>query len=309
MSVLVTGASGFLGVPTLAALVGRGEEVHAISTSSRPPEVAGVQWHRADLGDALATERLLDRLGAEQLVHLAWYVEPGRFWDSPENLVWVERSLHLLREFVRCGGRRAVLVGTCAEYDWAHAGEPLTEQRSPIAPATLYGAAKDALRRVAEAYGEVEDVEIAWGRLFFLYGPREAPGRLVSSVIRSLIAGEPVETTLGTQRRDFLHVADAARALAALLHSSATGPVNIASGESTPVADVVDLIAATVGQHELVRRGALPERAGEPPALLADVTRLRDEVGFRPEMGLADGITETVSWWRAVGGEQAPVRR
>ena len=279
--VLVTGAGGFVGVPTVAALVHRGEEVHALSTRQAPPPLPGVQWHRADLGDAEAVERLLSDLRPERLVHLAWYVEHGLFWEAPENEMWVERSMGLLRAFTAAGGRRAVLLGTCAEYDWACAGEPLHETRSPLAPSTLYGTAKDALRRAAGAYAQDEGVELAWGRLFFLYGPREAPGRLVSSVIRALLAGDHVPTTSGVQRRDFMHVEDVGRALAALLASSAEGPVNIASGRDVAVSEILDLIAAAVGRPELVQQGALPDREGEPPLLVADVARLREEVGFR----------------------------
>jgi nucleoside-diphosphate-sugar epimerase len=195
------------------------------------------------------------------------------------------------------------MLGTCAEYDWSQADGPLHETTSAIAPSTLYGVAKDALRRVCCAYSQKESFELAWGRLFFLYGPREAPGRLVPSVIRSLLAGEEVRTTRGTQRRDFLHVDDLARAIVALLHSPVLGPVNIASGQSTAVADVVEQIAIAVGRPELVRLGALPERPDEPPLLLADTGRLRDEVGFRTQISLADGIAETVEWWRRAGSD------
>jgi nucleoside-diphosphate-sugar epimerase len=276
-----------------------GREVHALSTRSDPPEVPGVSWHRVDLSDATATQALLRELRPESLVHLAWYVEHGRFWDAPENVVWVEYSLRLLRAFAANGGRRAVLLGTCAEYDWSTADGPLNEARSPIAPANLYGTAKDALRRVGAAYAEREGFELAWGRLFFLYGPREAPGRLVPSVIRSLLAGEPIDTTSGTQRRDFLHVDDVGRAIAALLGSPAVGAVNIASGTAVALADLLDLIAATVGVEGLVRRGAVPDRPNEPALLLADTARLYTEIGFRPQVDLAQGIADTVEWWRS----------
>jgi nucleoside-diphosphate-sugar epimerase len=297
--VLVTGGSGFIGLPTLAALVRHGEEVHAVSSRPTPPEVPGVHWHQADLGDERATDRLVSDLSPERLVHLAWYVEHGRFWEAPENLVWVERSIRLVRAFARCGGRRAVMLGTCAEYDWSTADGPLHETASPIRPTTLYGVAKDALRRICCVYAELEHFGFAWGRLFFLYGPREAPGRLVSSVIRSLLAGEDIQTTAGAQRRDFLHVDDVAQAIVELLDSGAIGPVNIASGTSASVAEVIDRIALVIGRPELVQRGALPTCVGEPPVLVADVSRLRDEVGFRPHVDLPDGIAHTVAWWRA----------
>jgi nucleoside-diphosphate-sugar epimerase len=296
--VLVTGGSGFVGLPVLRDLARADIEVHALSTRASPPQVHGVRWHPIDLADEHAVEALVCELRPQRLVHLAWYVEHGRFWEASENLLWVERSLRLVRAFARAGGQRAVMLGTCAEYDWSDARAPLEEARSPIAPATLYGVAKDSLRRLVAAYAEREGFELAWARLFFLYGPREAPGRLVSSVIRALLAGEPAPTTSGTQIRDFMHVHDVARAVVALLDSNVVGPVNVASGNPTPLADIVELIAREIGRPELVRRGALPDRPGEPPLLVGDVARLRDEVGFRAQLSLAEGIAETVAWQR-----------
>jgi nucleoside-diphosphate-sugar epimerase len=300
--VLVTGAGGFVGLPVLERLAARGEEVHALGTRAGAPQAPRVHRHVLDLGDRAAVERLIDGLAPERLVHLAWSTEHGRFWNAPENVVWVERSLHLLRAFVRCGGRRLVMIGTCAEYDWSSANRPLVEASSPVAPATLYGAAKDALRRVASAYAEREGIELAWGRLFFLYGPREAPGRLVPAVISSLLDGRSVATSSGEQVRDFMHVEDVAGALVALLDSPVVGAVNIASGVRVAVGEVIDRIAQLIGRPELVDRGALADRPDEPPLLLADVSRLRDEVGFQPRWELPEGLADTTRWWREQRG-------
>jgi len=301
--VLVSGASGFLGLPLLAELARGEREVHALCTrAARPAPVSAaalgaVRWHQLDLRDHVALDELVGELRPEQLVHLAWITAHGRYWQAAENLDWVAHSLCLLRAFARRGGRRLVVAGTCAEYDWSHAAAPLSESLSPLAPATLYGAAKDALRRVAEAYARQEGIELAWGRLFFLYGPREAPARLVPSVARSLLRGEAVATGSDQRVRDFMHVQDAASAIAALLDSDVVGAVNIASGIATTVGGLLDALAAATGRGELLRRGALPDRPGEPAVLLADVARLRDEVGFRARWELADGIAETVRWW------------
>ncbi len=299
--VLVTGAGGFIGLPLIAELTRRGAEVHALSRHPQPPDARGVRWHRVDLGDDAAVRALMREVAPARLAHLAWYTEHGRVMSAPENVVWVERSLRLMRAFVRHGGRRAVLLGSCAEYDWSAAGGPLHESRSRVAPGTLYGVAKDALRRVAGAYAEQEGVALAWGRPFFLYGPREDRGRLVSSVIRSLLSGEPAATGGGGQVRDYMHVEDAAGAVAALLDSSVVGAVNIASGVGVAVDEIVDRIVGLVGSPELVRRGALPDRPWEPPLLVADVARLRDEVGFRARWTLADGLAATVRWWERRG--------
>jgi nucleoside-diphosphate-sugar epimerase len=296
--VLVSGASGFVGLPMLERLASAHEEVHALTTRAHQPYVPEVHWHQLDLADSAAVEELIDVLAPERLVHLAWCTEHGRFWRAGENLAWVERSLRLLRAFVRRGGRRAVMLGTCAEYDWSRADGPLGEVCSPLAPSSLYGVAKDALRRVAAAYAEQEGVELAWGRLFHLYGPREDPRRLVPSIACPLLAGEPVATGHGTQIRDFMHVEDVAGAIAALLDSAVVGDVNIASGAGVTVAQVVDRIVELTGGWELVRRGVLANRPGEPRQLLADVARLREEVGFVPRWTLSDGLAATVGWWR-----------
>ncbi|HEX4435953.1 MAG TPA: NAD(P)-dependent oxidoreductase [Solirubrobacteraceae bacterium] len=296
--VLVTGASGFVGVPLLSELVALGAEVHAVHSRGDVAPIEGVSWHRVDLADEAAVTALLAATRPERLAHLAWYVEHGRFWSSPENVVWVEHSLGLLRAFAAAGGRRALLLGTCAEYDWSGVRGPLRELGSPLRPATAYGTAKDSLRHLAEIYTASFDIELAWARLFFMYGPREQPARLVPAVIRGLLAGEPMPTSGGEQVRDFLHVRDVGGALAALLCSEVTGPVNIASGIGTKVREVIAEIASQVGRPELVRYGALPERLDEPPLLVADIERLRREVGFESRIGLAEGIAETISWWR-----------
>src|SRR5215207_5082472 len=94
----------------------------------------------------------------------------------------LQASLALLRAFAAAGGRRAVVAGTSAEYDWHAVGRRCHERRTPLRPATLYGAAKHALHTAAAPYAEQVGFELAWGRVFFVYGPWEPEGRLVPSV-------------------------------------------------------------------------------------------------------------------------------
>jgi nucleoside-diphosphate-sugar epimerase len=296
--VLVTGASGFVGGPLVERLLADGEEVHALSTRScQAPDGTGVHWHRGDLLDPAALERVVGEVRPERLVHLAWYVSHGRFWSALENAEWVEASLRLLRAFVDAGGRRALLVGSCAEYSW-RGEQDLDERSSPLDPTTVYGVCKDALRRVASAYASETAIELAWARLFFLYGPREHRDRLVPAVIRALIAGERVATTRGTQERDFTHVYDVAGALVAVLQSDLTGPVNVASGQGTPVAEVLDTIGELTGAAHLIERGARPTPASEPHRIVARAERLAGQVGYQQTIGLRDGLAATIEWWR-----------
>src|SRR5688572_5048389 len=139
--VLVTGASGFLGLHALPVLAARGFEVHATSLRKQPV-VPGVRWHQSNLLDEQSIARLIAEVRVSHLLHLAWCAVPGRFWTAPENLLWAGASLNLIRAFRDHGGERVVVAGTCAEYDW-HAG-PCREDTTPIRPATVYGRCKHA---------------------------------------------------------------------------------------------------------------------------------------------------------------------
>ena len=160
---------------------------------------------------------------------------PGQYWISSENLRWVQASLDLVRAFGEHGGQRAVLAGTCAEYNWDYGY--CTESITPLAPRTLYGACKHGLHSIAAAYAAQINLSLAWGRIFFPYGSYEHPARLPPGYSR-LLNGQPAACTPGEQIRDFLHVEDVAAAFVAILESDISGAIDVASGEPVAVKDL-----------------------------------------------------------------------
>jgi nucleoside-diphosphate-sugar epimerase len=284
--VLVTGATGFIGRGALAPLRERGYEVHVVGRRT------------ADLLEPGAPERVVEEVRPTHLLHLAWDTTPGAYWTSPDNLRWVEATLRLLRAFAKAGGRRAVMAGTCAEYEWSDETR-CVEGVTPLVPATLYGAAKHGLREIAERYAAQAGFSLAWGRIFFVFGPHERPGRLASSVAAALVRGERAETSHGAQVRDFLYSEDLAGAFAALLDSPVEGAVNLASGEPRPIRELVEALAAAAGRPDLLALGARPAAEHEPAVLVADTRRLREEVGWAPSRTLEQRAADTIAWWRA----------
>ncbi|MFH1619520.1 MAG: NAD(P)-dependent oxidoreductase [bacterium] len=239
---------------------------------------------------------MIKEIRPTHLLHFAWNTAHGKYWTSLENFRWVQSGLGLLQEFYSHGGSRAVMAGTCAEYDWKY--EHCSEQATPLSPATLYGICKHSLQAMLGSFCKETGLSSAWGRVFFLYGSHEHPARLVPSVIRSLLQGETARCSHGEQIRDFLHVEDAAAAFVALLESEVAGPVNIASGRPVALKDVICKIADKLNRRDLVQLGAIPAPAYEPPVLTAEVRRLSDEVGWRPKLDLDAGLEQTIAWWK-----------
>jgi nucleoside-diphosphate-sugar epimerase len=147
------------------------------------------------------------------------------------------------------------------------------------------------------ALGGIYALEVAWGRVFFLYGPDEAQDRLVSSVAVALLAGRPANCSSGRQVRDFLHVEDVASAFVRILEADVCGAVNIGSANPVRVRDLVSNFASHfAGGKDLLRFGALPQREDEPALLMADNRRLLD-MGWVPRYTLDSGLAHTARWW------------
>ena len=261
--VLVTGASGFIGSHTLESLVDRGYDVHAVASRAIPFEREGVTWHQANLLDDGERGALVARVEPTHLLHLAWFVAPGKVIDAVVNVDWTRASLALYEEFVASGGQRAVTAGSSYEYDWRFGY--CSEEVTPLVPDTVYGSCKKALGEVVSAYAGTCGLASAWPRIFFLYGPREHPDRLVSSVVRSLLDESPALCSRGAQIRDYLFVEDAADALVALLDSDVSGPVNIGSGRPITVKELVLTDDGDEWRPDLIRLGAIPARANDAP--------------------------------------------
>jgi len=296
MRVLVTGASGFIGRPCVARLADEGAEVHAVSR--RAQHVDGpATWHVADVHDPDAIAAVMQRARPTHLLHLAWDLT-GSDWATTEgHAAWVTSSLHLLRLFGEAGGRRAVLVGSCAEYDWA-VGR-CRESDVPDTPATPYGAAKRTLATRAAAQAREAGLSLAWARIFFVYGPGEPPSRLIPSIVAAVHAGATARCTRGDQRRDYLHVDDVADALACMLAADVEGAINVGSGQAVEIAAIARGVAARMGRPDLLALGAIESPMAAAPLVEADVTRLAIELGWRPRLTLEAGLDATVAWYRA----------
>lgn len=295
--IIVTGATGFVGRHTLPELVSRGFEV--IALTSRPIEnsVEGVEFVKCDLTNDAEMRTVVADAKASHILHLAWRAAVRGIWTAPDNMKWLQTSLSLAEAFVEAGGKRFVMTGSCAEYDWASG--LCKEGVTPLTPSTFYGGCKLGLYQALKGYCDTNEVEFASGRIFFVYGPGEHPSRLGADVVLSLLRGEEALCSHGLQLRDYIHCGDAGRGLAALSDSDILGDYNIATGKAVRVKDVIESLAEAVGRPDLVKIGARQAPAYEPPLIVADMEKtLKSGLDWTPKFDLETGAQDTVEWFR-----------
>jgi nucleoside-diphosphate-sugar epimerase len=286
--VLVTGPSGFIGTHCLRRLAREDCEIHAVNRSGRGDLSAGVTWHAADLRDANAVLPLIAKVRPTHLLHGAWIATPRLYGHSPENVAWLQSTIALADAFGAHGGARFVGIGSSAEYD---PGErPCVEDATPIRPATIYGKCKAASWLAVQAAAQQHGFSAAWGRLFLPYGPGDPPQRLIPSALAALRAGQPVQTTLGTQQRDFIYAPDAADLLVRLLLAEEAGAFNVGTGRATTVRSVVEYLAARCGQPDLPQFGAVSLAPAEPAVLVADMNKARERLSWSPQTDIHQGL-------------------
>lgn len=300
MTVLVTGATGFVGSQVVRQLVASGEDVALIvrlgSSRRRLDGVLDrVQVFEGDLDDGAAIERLLERCRPQACVHAAWYAVPGEYLASAHNLDSMRSSLDLLERLARAGCTHVVGIGTCFEYEMQ--STPLNED-SPTKPSTLYAAAKLAFYLVAAQRAAQLGIGLAWARLFYLYGPYEDERRLVPAAIKALSAGREFLATSGKQVRDYLHVEDVASALCALSRNELGGVFNVCSSRPVTIADLMRTLGELLGRPELIRLGTLPNREWDPAYVCGDNLRLRTDAHWEPRYAPRDGLAQTIAWWK-----------
>ncbi|EEM47067.1 CDP-4-dehydro-6-deoxy-D-gulose 4-reductase [Bacillus thuringiensis serovar pakistani str. T13001] len=231
------------------------------------------------------------------LIHLAWEAVPPACYVSINNYYWLKSSISLIQHFTTCGGKRVVVAGTGAEYEWFNG--VLFEDSPLLSYKTPYSLCKNALHSWLETYAQQTGLSMCWGRIFHMYGPHEQGNRLVSNIITSLLKNEEALCTHGKQSRDFLHVSDVADALVTVLEHGVTGTINIASGQSVQIKELTSIIAKKIGKEHLIKLDAIPFSKDEPLFVGVSVERLKTEVNWKPTYDLNTGIEETILWWKS----------
>lgn len=297
-TVLVTGSNGFVGRPLTAALRRLGRTVHGLDVSDEPPP-EGVQHHRDDLGDADRLERLLRDAGVTAIVHGGGISGPMVAPGDPARILRVNvvGSINLAEAARRVGIERFVYLSSAAAYGPTRSN-PVREEAA-FEPDDLYGASKGAVDLLLAGQRRHHGFPAVSLRLSTVYGPGRRTSCAIAAMIRETLAGRPVRLDWGRgYARPYLHVDDAVSAVCAALTVPlpAQPAYNIAGPEFVATEEVARLVAAAIPGADIVLGVGVPGGGYRRDPL--DLTAAARDLGYRPRVGIAEGIAGYVAWMR-----------
>jgi UDP-glucose 4-epimerase len=298
---LVTGAAGFIGSHLVDRLVADGHEVIGVDDLSSGGTVRpGLELWEMDVGDPALVERAAVRR-PEVICHLAAQVSvrasvADPLADARTNVVGTANVLEAARA---AGGRKVVFTSSCAVY-----GVPDALPVPPDAelrPASPYAASKVSGEVYAGTYKALYGIDYTTLTLANVYGPRQTPegeAGVISIFTDALLAGRPTRVYGdGSQTRDYVYVLDVVDAFARAAGGDGGGRrLNVGTGVQTSDRELHTLVAEAAGAPDDPEFA--PPRLGDLPAMSVDPGATRRALGWEPEVGLREGLAETVAWAR-----------
>jgi nucleoside-diphosphate-sugar epimerase len=292
-SVLVTGASGFIGSHLCQRLSECGARIHAVSRKAHSQQDGGPQWWQADCADFEAMQRIVKAAQPQLVFHLASYVAGARSLQAVlptfhDNLA---STVHLLTAVAEAGCQRVVLASSSEE--------PQAFDGASIA-CSPYAAAKWASNVYGRMFHQLFQVPVVMPRIFMTYGPdQKDTDKLVPSVVLQLLRGQAPKLSSGRRRADWIYVDDVVEGLlrAALVPGIEGSSFDLGTGLLLSVRQIVERIAAIIGPSIEPAFGALPDRPFEQERP-ADTDFLLSRLGYKPSTAVAEGLESTVAWYR-----------
>ncbi len=325
MTILVTGAAGFIGFHTAQALLDRGQQVIGLDNLNAYYDVTlkqhrldrltdreGFHFAKVDLADREAVAGLFDRhKRIETIVHLA--AQPGVRYSLENPFAYVEANvtghLVILEEARRCADLRHLVYASSSSVYGESAKLPFSTQDPADRPVSLYAASKRMDEMMSHAYAHLFGIPSTGLRFFTVYGPWGRPDMAVYGFAKAILSGTPIRVfNKGTLRRDFTYIDDIVsgilgavdRVPAAADDAAPHRIYNLGNNHPETVSRLVSLLEDAIGKTAIIRHE--PMQAGDVTATYADIDDSRRDLGFSPSISLEQGIQRFVDWLREYQG-------
>ncbi len=310
MRILVTGGAGFIGSHLVEKLLAAGETVSVLDDFNDfyDPQIKReniahlakqIVLHEIDLRDAQAVGSLFQREKFDAIVHLAARAgvrpsikQPQLYYDTN-----VSGTLHLLEGARASGVSRFIFASSSSVYGICKT-VPFSESMQLTQTISPYAATKIGGEFLCSTYSHLYQMRIVALRLFTVYGPRQRPDLAIHHFTKKIFAGEPIEQFGdGNTRRDYTYIDDILQGVRAAL--AYEGPLfdifNLGENQTIALKDLIAAIEEALGRKAEIER--LPEQPGDVPLTCADISKAREQLGYRPTTPLSVGLPKFIDWF------------
>lgn len=305
--VLITGASGFVGGHLIERLTTGGATIIGWYRpgDERPAPVRGVHWREVDIVDRKAVAREIVEHRPSVVYHLAGAAHAGQSWQMAASTLRVNvmGTHHLLEALHRETPPPVLIPGSALVY--APSDVALSED-SALGPGSPYATSKLAQEQLGVHASRGGTHSVLLTRSFNHIGPRQDPAFAASSFARQVARIEagldaPVIHVGNLEaRRDLTDVRDVVRAYIALVDRGTPGRIyNVCSGHAYPVSEILERLVALAGIDVTVQPDPDRLRPSDVPVVLGDATRIREELGWSPEIPIDRTLGDLLDFWRS----------
>ena len=173
--ILITGSTGFVGSSLINFFLSKKYKIFALTRKKK--KNLKIKYIQADIFDHKKINKIFRQIKPNYLIHLAWVANPNKYQNSITNFKWLHSSLNLYLNFCKNGGTRALVTGSCAEYDFNKyfLKEGLVKKKNY----TRYSLCKETFLHHSSKISEIFNTQLVWARLFWIYGKNQKKGRLI----------------------------------------------------------------------------------------------------------------------------------
>jgi len=316
MKIMITGGAGFIGSHLCDKYVQEGYNVLCLDnflsgnlTNVRHLlDARNFKLIKGDVRDYELLEKLMPDV--DVVFHLAAQIHVDRSYIEPRltydiNVMGTQNIL----EVAKLHNTKRVIYASTSEVYGSSQYHPMDEKH-PLSAPHPYGASKIAADRMCYAYIQTYGMDISIIRLFNIFGPRQRDigyGGVISIFTRRVLSGAPpIIYGDGLQTRDYTYIKDAVEAYDLVLKHKKplTEPINFGSGQEVSVVDLAQKIIKLSGKTRTIKPVHVSSRPGEVKCLIADASRARELLGWKPKYRLEKGLAEFVEWYRNYGFEE-----
>lgn len=294
---LVVGGSGFIGQHVIDRAVSEGYNVTCLGLTAHNGinKLPGVNYVQANLEEAESIRNLANNK-FEYIVNLSGYINHTLFNDGGRSVINTHFNglLNLLEFIDRKTVKRFIQIGSSDEYGFADAPQREELRECPISP---YSLSKVAATHFLQMLYRTEDFPATIIRLFLTYGPGQKNNRFLPQIILGCLNDNIFPVSAGDQLRDFCFIKDTVDAIfkVILIPESKGEVINIASGKPLSIRQLIEMVRKNIGKGT-PKFGEIPYRSGENMRLYADIKKANDQLGWKPQVSIEDGLLQTILW-------------